>query len=111
MRGAIVAFALVLTVLGAVPVEASLPGGDWNTEDGLLIFLSQLHRQIDGILAWMAGDADYSEAAFQSLAPIFDRAYSAQVLARRIDGLPTGRPRRVPEVVGGFAGPLPRVAL
>ncbi|OLC28440.1 MAG: hypothetical protein AUH31_09195 [Armatimonadetes bacterium 13_1_40CM_64_14] len=113
MRGAIVAFALVLTVLGAVPVEASLPGGDWNTEDGLLIFLSQLHRQIDGILAWIAGVADYSEAAFQSLAPIFDRAYSAQVLARRIDGLATGGPRRFQEVLRGFAGrlrtiPLPR---
>lgn len=113
MRGAVVAFALVLTVLGAVPVKASSPGGDWNTEDGLLIFLSQLHRQIDAVLAWIGQVGDYSDAAYNSLAPILDRAFSAQVLARRVDALATEVPRRFQAVLRGLAGhlraiPLPR---
>ncbi len=113
MRGAVVAFVLVLIVLGAVPAEASLPGGSWNTVDGLLIFLSQLHQQIDQILAWIGQVADYSDAAYHSLAPILDRAYSAQVLARRVDALATEVPSRFQAVLRSLAGhlraiPLPR---
>lgn len=113
MKSAVVAFALVLTVLAAVPADASYPGGDWTTEDELLTFLSQLRRQIDGILAWIGRVADYPDMAFQSLAPILDRTYSAQVLAQRVDALATGVPRRFQAVLRGLAGrlraiPLPR---
>ena len=90
MRAVVLAFALVMTVLGAVPVEACCPGGDWNPADGLLTFLSQLQQQIEEILAWIGGVADYSDAAYHSLAPILDRAYSAQVLARRVEALAAG---------------------
>ena len=113
MRDAVIAFVLVMAVLGAVPVEAAAPGGDWNTMDGLLIFLGQLHRQIEEILAWIGRVGDYSDAAHQSLAPILDRAYSAQVLARRIDALATRVPNRFQAVLRDLAGrlraiPMPR---
>ena len=114
MRAVVLAFALVMTVLGAVPAEACCPGGDWNPADRLLTFLSQLQQQIEEILAWIGGVADYSDAAYHSLAPILDRAYSAQVLARRVEALAAGMPSRFQAALRGLAArlrviPLPRL--
>lgn len=114
MRAVVLAFALVMTVLGAVPVEACCPGGDWNPADGLLTFLSQLQQQIEEIVAWIGRVADYSDAAYHSLAPILDRAYSAQVLARRVEALAAGMPSRFQAALRGLAArlrviPLPRL--
>ncbi len=114
MRAVVLAFALVMTVLGAVPVEACCPGGDWNPADGLLTFLSQLQQQMEEILVWIGRVADYSDAADHSLAPILDRAYSAQVLARRVEALAAGMPSRFQAALRGLAArlrviPLPRL--
>ncbi len=114
MRAAVIAFALVMTVLGAVPVEACCPGGDWNPADGLLAFLSQLHQQIEEVIAWIGRVAGDSDAAYHPLAPILDRAYGARVLARRIDALATGMPSRFQTALRSLAArlrmiPLPRL--
>ena len=114
MRNAVAALVLVMTVLGNVSVDAYSLGGDWNTGSGLLIFLGQLHRQIEEILTWIGQVGDYSAVAGQTLAPILDRLYSAQELARRIDALAAGLPRRFQAMLRHLAGrlraiPLPRV--
>ena len=113
MRDAVVGFVLIMTILGAVPVEAYSPAGDWNTVDRLPIILRQLHQQIGEILAWIGRVGDYSDAARQSLIPVLDRAYSAQVLARRIDALATTVTSQFQAVLRDLAGrlraiPLPR---
>ncbi len=97
---------LLVVALGATPVRAQIPGGDLGGLDALLGFLRQFEQQIEQIFAWMWDVLDYTDAARESLAPILDRAYSAQVLARRIESLAAGLPGRVRLALNGLAGRL-----
>ncbi len=101
---------LLVVALGAAPVRAQIPGGDFGGFDALLGFLRQFEQQIEQIFAWMWDVLEYTDAARESLAPILDRAYSAQVLARRIESLAAGLPGRVRSALNGLAGRLRAVS-
>jgi len=94
---------LVVLALAAPPVFAQSVGPGLESLDELLSFLRQLWQQIDQVLEWVWQLTDYADAARESLAPILDRAYSAQVLARRIESLVTGLPARVQSTLTALA--------
>src|SRR5439155_12924555 len=101
---------LLVGTLAAAPAHAQIPGGDFGSLDELFAFLRQLQQQIEQTFAWMWNVLDYTDAARESLAPILDRVYSAQVLARRIESLAAGLPARVRAALNGLAGRLRSVA-
>src|SRR2546428_8691918 len=102
MKTTAVALLLVGT-LAAAPAHAQIPAGDFGSLDELFAFLRQLQEQIEQTFAWMWDVLDYTDAARESLAPILDRVYSAQVLARRIELLAAGLPARVRAALNGRA--------
>lgn len=97
---------LVILALSPVPAHAQTPGGISGGLDSLLEFLRQLQQQIEQIFGWMWSVIDYTDAARESLAPILDRVYSAQVLAKRIQALATGLPARVQAMLNALAARL-----
>src|SRR5207249_11923896 len=109
MKTTAIALLLVVT-LAAAPAHAQIPGGDFGSLDELFGFLRQLQQQIEQTFAWMWDVLDYTDAARESLAPILDRVYSAQVLARRIELLAECLPSRVQADRNGLAARLPSVA-
>ena len=110
MKTTAIALLLVVT-LAAAPAHAQIPGGDFGSLDELFAFLRQLQQQIEQTFAWMWGVLDYTDAARESLAPILDRMYSAQVLARRVESLAAGLPARVRAALNGVAARLRSVAV
>src|SRR2546426_8299547 len=104
------AIALLLVSLAAAPTHAQIPGGDFGSLDELFGFLRQLQQQIEQTFAWMWDVLDFTDAARESLAPILDRVYSAQVLARRIESLAAGLPARVRAALNSVAARLRSVA-
>ena len=109
MKTTAIALLLVVT-LAAAPAHAQIPGGDFGSLDELFGFLRQLQQQIEQTFAWMWDVLDYTDAARESLAPILDRVYSAQVLARRLESLAAGLPARVRAALNGVAARLRSVA-
>src|SRR5205809_7343751 len=105
------AIALLLVTMAAAPAHAQIPGGDFGSLDELFAFLRQLQQQIERTFAWMWDVLDYTDAARESLAPILDRMYSAQVLARRVESLAAGLPARVRAALNGVAARLRSVAV
>lgn len=105
MKTTAIALLLVVT-LGAAPAQAQMPGGDFGALDELFGFLRQLEQRIEQMVAWMWNVINYTDAARESLAPILDRVYSAQVLARRIESLAAGLPARVRSALNGLVGRL-----
>ena len=101
---------LLVGTLGVTPAHAQIPGGDFGSLDELFAFLRQLQQQIEQAFAWMWDVLDDTDAARESLAPILDRVYSAQVLAHRIESLGAGLPARVQSALNGLAGRLRAVA-
>ena len=101
---------LIVGTLAAAPAHAQIPAGDFGSLDELFAFLRQLQEQIEQTFAWMWDVLDYTDAARESLAPILDRVYSAQVLARRIESLAAGLPARVRAALNSVAARLRSVA-
>jgi len=110
----VIALVLVLA-LAAAPAYPQGLGTDFESLDELFGFLRQLEQQIQQVFEWVWQLTDYTDAARESLAPILDRIYSAQVLARRIEALAAGLPGRARSTLTGLAGrlrtvPAPRPA-
>ena len=106
---------LLAIALGAPPAHAQGLGTDFESLDELFGFLRQLEQQIQQVFEWVWQLTDYTDAARESLAPILDRVYGAQVLARRIESLAAGLPGRARSTLTGLAGrlrtvPAPRPA-
>ncbi len=97
---------LLVLALAAPPAFAQSVDPGLESLDDLLSFLRQLWQQIDQVFEWVWQLTDYADTARESLAPILDRAYSAQVLARRIESLIAGLPERVQSTLTALANRL-----
>ncbi len=105
MKTTAIALSLVVT-LSATPAQAHVPGGDLEELNVVLGFLRQLEGQIEQIFVWMGRLDDYANAGRELFAPMLDRAYSAQVLAQRVESLAKRLPGRVQSALTGLVGRL-----
>ncbi len=108
------AVCLLVLPLGVAPAHDQIPEPDPGL-DALSAFLRQLEQQIEQLSGWMRALVDSADAEREFLAPILDRAHSAQVLARRIESLAAGLPGRLQAALRSLANrlrsiPTPRPA-
>lgn len=103
---------LVLLAIAAAPIAASAgpvviwPGDVFDEEEWLISFVRFVERQVVQVFSWMWSQLDASDTLRERIAPILDRVYAAQILARRIQAIIESLPSRLQWTFGNLISRL-----